>query len=350
MRALGASVDTVDLVDSSHRLSTHSVYGHYWGKWLVWCDSHGIDPVRPTDIQLANFLSDLFVRKRLALSTMKGYRSAISTTIAQLGGHVVDQSHNPFLLRDVVRGASIREARTPRRAPAWDLFQVLASLREAPYEPLRESSLKWLTFKTAFLIMLASGRRGSEVHALSGLPADVSFERNGSASLRFLPEFLAKNQVPGVPSPVIVIPALTRILGDDDLDRLLCPVRCLRFYLKRVKPFRKAAHRRLFISYNPEYTSDISLATLSRWLMEVIKQAYQSDSLPITPRVHEIRAWSASLAFKHSVPLNAILEAAFWRSESTFINYYLRDVRRAREDGSFGVAAAVVAQATVTMA
>ena len=350
MRTLGASSDTIDLVDSSHRLSTHSVYSHYWEKWLSWCSTKSVDPIRPADVQLANFLSDLFVRRKLALNTVKGYRSAISTTIAQLGGRITDASHNPFLLRDVIRGASIRDARIPRRAPAWDLFLVLASLRRSPYEPASDSSLKWLTLKTAFLTMLASGRRGSEVHSFSGSSSDIAFERDGAVSLRFLPEFLAKNQVPGVPSPIVRLPALTSILGGDDEDRLLCPVRALRFYLQRVRPFRRATQRRLFISYNPDFPSDISLQTLSRWLKLVIQQAYQSSALPPSTHVHEIRAWSASLAFQHSVPLNSILEAAYWRSVSSFTQYYLRDTHRTREDGSIGLSSAVVAQTAVSLA
>ena len=348
MRSLGASEDVVGLLDSSRRLSTHSVYGNYWDRWIRWADAQLVDPIRPSDIQLANFLAELFVHNRLALSTVKGYRSAINSTIAQLGGSVQDASHNPNLLRDLIRGASLRDARVPRRAPAWDLVQVLASLREAPYEPLGEASLKLLSFKTAFLVTLASGRRGSEVHALSGSSADIAFERDGSVSLHFLPEFLAKNQAPGSVSPTIIIPALTRILAPDDADRRLCPVRALKFYLKRTQPLRASTHRRLFISYNADYASDISLQTLSRWLREVIKQAYLSSDTPFTPRVHEIRAWAASLAFKHSVPLNVVLEAAYWRSEATFIQFYLRDVRRLRQDGSFGVASAVVAQSVLS--
>ena len=106
----------------------------------------------------------------------------------------------------------------------------------------------------------------------------------------FLPEFLAKNRVPGFLSPVIVISALTSILCEDDEDRFLCPVRALKQYLKRTRPFRGKSHRRLFISYNPEYSSDISLQSLSRWIMEVIKSAYVDTNIPVSPRVLEGRA------------------------------------------------------------
>ena len=81
-------------------------------------------------------------------------------------------------------GAAIREAGIPRRVPPWDLFRVLGSLRDPPFEPLRHVSFQIITYET-FIITLASGRRGSKVHALSGLNRDASFEQDGSVSLRF---------------------------------------------------------------------------------------------------------------------------------------------------------------------
>ena len=50
-------------------------------------------------------------------------------------------------------------------------------------------------------------------------------------------------------------------------------------------------------------------------------------------RAHEVRLCSTSLAFRLSVSLAALMHAAFWRSETTFSDYYLRDVRRLRYDG-----------------
>ena len=118
--------------------------------------------------------------------------------------------------------------------------------------------------------------------------------------------FLAKNQVP---SPIVTLPALTFIPGRDVEDRLLARF-VLAFYLRRFRPLRKTAQGWLFISYNPDFSGDISLQSISRWLTLVIQQAYQSSALPSSTHVHEVRAWSASLAFQHSVPLSAILEAA----------------------------------------
>ena len=44
---------------------------------------------------------------------------------------------------------------------------MLGSLTKAPYEPLDQSSLQFLTWKTVFLLTMASSKRRSEIHALS---------------------------------------------------------------------------------------------------------------------------------------------------------------------------------------
>nr|KAG5703372.1 hypothetical protein BaRGS_023419 [Batillaria attramentaria] len=45
-----------------------------------------------------------------------------------------------------------------------------------------------------------------------------------------------------------------------------------------------------------------------------------------------------------TVPLPLIMDAAYWRSENTFLNFYLRDSARLRQDGSWGVGSLVASQ------
>ena len=89
-------------------------------------------------------------------------------------------------------------------------------------------------------------------------------EPDGSIPLRFLPEFIAKNQPAGLPSPPIFIKPLEPLLCDNGEDRALCPVRALKFYTERTKFLRTPAKRRLFVSYRPDKRSDISSPTISR--------------------------------------------------------------------------------------
>ena len=54
---------------------------------------------------------------------------------------------------------------TNKSIPPWDLALVLHALTKQSFEPLGKASVKLLTFKTIFLLTLASGKRRSEVHA-----------------------------------------------------------------------------------------------------------------------------------------------------------------------------------------
>ena len=341
LRSRGASKATSDLVTSCHRKGTRSVYAYHWVRWDEWCRCNSVNPVTPTSMDISNFLSYLSKEKGLSASSLRTHRAAISSTIQQLGGPSF--SDDP-LLRGVIRGASILQAKLPKRIPAWDLFLVLDHLKRPPFEPIREISIKHLTLKTAFLVTLASGRRGSEVHAFSGSPKSYAFERDGSVSLHFLEDFVAKNQVPGTKSPAVNIKSLRDFLDPLADDRKICPVRALRQYMQRTEAFR-LDRKRLFISFNLEYTKDIQVTSLARWLKTVIKEAYRQKSVQTdSARAHEIRAWSASLALEHNIAVNDILEAAYWRSKNVFIKHYLRRVSHLRGDGSCGISAVAVAQ------
>ena len=169
-------------------------------------------------MDLGNFLAHLSVDCNLSSSSLRVIRAAIRTTLRQIGS---PSYLNSSLFKDLIKGADDVQARAPRRLPSWDLFLVLASLREAPYEPLRTSDLQSLTLKTVFLIALASARRASEIGHLSGRVCDRAVDENGVFILNFLPEFLAKNQNASDPSPSIHIRPLTGFLCPDDNQSLL---------------------------------------------------------------------------------------------------------------------------------
>ena len=55
--------------------------------------------------------------------------------------------------------------KSSRNLPKWNLSVVLNELTKAPFEPMKDTDLKHLTLKTAFLLALASGKRHSKIHA-----------------------------------------------------------------------------------------------------------------------------------------------------------------------------------------
>ena len=141
-------------------------------------------------------------------------------------------------------------------------------------------------------------------------------------------------------SPPIIIKALAPILCPDDIDRYLCPIRCLKSYLKRTKHLRSHSKKCLFVSPTESKKSYISVSSISRWIKNVIREAYCSPEVtgqPDNVRAHEVRAWATSLAWANNTSLKDLMEAAYWFGRPTFFQFYLRDVSHKKLDGSRGI-------------
>ena len=180
-----------------------------------------------------------------------------------------------------------------QRIPSWNLSLVLHQLTKAPFVPLREASLKHLTFKTAFLLALGSGKRRSEIHAWQH--KNIRHQTDWSkVSLYPSPSFLSKNQLakegPEGVAPV-VIPALAPTL-DKSLksNRSLCPVRALRYYLDRTSDLRQNKDL-VFVSFKKGFDKDISPATISSWIKQTVILCYELSHHQ-THTLHQVRCHS----------------------------------------------------------
>ena len=173
---------------------------------------------------IADFLLYLFQDRKLQPGTIDGYRSAIAD---KLGNIPINVSKDENLTR-LLDSFHKDRPKGRRGIPSWNLSLVLHQLTKAPFEPLKEASLKHLTFKTVFLLALGSGKRRSEIHAW--VHKNIRHQADW-------PSFLSKNQLakegPDSVAPV-VIPVLAPTL-DKSLkgDRSLYPVRALRYNLDR---------------------------------------------------------------------------------------------------------------------
>ena len=197
-------------------------------------------------------------------------------------------------------GAHLNEhtatAKGRKGIPSWNLSLVLHQLTKAPFEPLREASLKLLTFKTVFLLALGSGKRRSEIHAWQN--RNIRHQSDWSkVSLYPSPSFLSKNQLAkeGPESVVpVVIPALAPTL-DKSLksDRSLCPVRTLRYYLDRTSDLGQNKEL-VFVSFKKGFDKDISPATIYSWIKQTVILCYElSDQESHTlhqVKAHDVRA------------------------------------------------------------
>ena len=87
---------------------------------------------------------------------------------------------------------------------------------------------------------MAKARRVSEIHALSMDPGHLRFNQSdGSVSLRTEPGFLVKNQLTSICPDDILVQNLAKTVKHNDLNRLLCPVRAIKRYLKETEPIQK---------------------------------------------------------------------------------------------------------------
>ena len=315
-------------IEAPQRRSTRSVYEAKWTIFKKWCVSNQVDFGSPPIKSVADFLMYLFEDKKLQPSTIDGYRSAIAD---KLGDTTVNISKDDNLTR-LLESFHRDRPKGRRGIPSWNLSLVLHQLTKAPFEPLKEASLKHLTFKTVFLLALGSGKRRSEIHAWQH--KNIRHQSDWSkVSLFPSPSFLSKNQLakegPGSVAPV-VIPALAPTL-DRSLksDRSLCPVRALRYYLDRTSDIRQDKQL-VFVSFKKGFDKDISPATISSWIKQTVILCYElSDHQAHTlhqVKAHDVRAFAASKAFQSGVSLEQILSACHWKSHNTFTQFYLKDV------------------------
>ena len=147
--------------------------------------------------------------------------------------------------------------------PSWNLSLVFAPADKVHFKPIKEASLKHLTFKTVFLLALGSGKRRSEIHAWQN--RNIRHQSDWSkVSLYPSPSFLSKNQLakegPDSVAPGVITalaPTLDRSLKS---DRSLCPVRALGYYLDRtsgrirrcfLSPLRKVSTKTSHLPLSP---------------------------------------------------------------------------------------------------
>ena len=344
----GLSKEAVTLAMKARRDGTNTNYNSKWLIWVRWCNAQvrKVDPLHPKPKHVADFLARLYKSRNLSHATLCNYRSAIASTIKAVRGLddcVISNSHTVRLVLDGVKSEFPLKTVSP---PFWDVFVVLKFLQSKTFEPLNESSWLQLSRKTLFLVWLACARRVSGIHALSGNPRDIHFsDKTGSCSLHFIPEFRAKNQDSLDPNPTIVIKSLTRFMGQDKESYSLCPVRVLKHYLTR-SAYKRKNQRRLFLPLSETSNRDVTKTALSKWIRELIIEAYQFAKLPPpsnASKTHELRRISTSIGFAKNMSIQSIMKAAYWSSENTFIGHYLRDLRITHQDDTYGIDMVVAA-------
>ena len=149
------SSSVAERIKAPQRFSSRRVYESRWTIFESWCKENQVEFQQPSLYSIADFLTYLFNDKNLKPTTIAGYRTAIADHLGPAG---TDISHS-FDLNRLISSFHRDRPVKDRGIPSWDLSLVLLALTKPHFEPLKEAPLKLLTFKTVFLMTLASGRR-----------------------------------------------------------------------------------------------------------------------------------------------------------------------------------------------
>ena len=154
-------MEVAERIAAPQRSSTRTIYKSKWALFQKWCRENSVDFSTPSVKHISDFFMYLYQDLNRCPSTIDGYRTAIVDTLGPAGHHIAQSSDLHRLLSSFHRD----RPKSSRNLPKWNLSVVLNELTKAPFEPMKDTDLKHLTLKTAFLLALASGKRRSEIHA-----------------------------------------------------------------------------------------------------------------------------------------------------------------------------------------
>ena len=338
----GFSSEVAQLAAQPQRPSSTARYDFIWSKFQLWCC--GRSDRRPHSSHksrsgtcscafkapvtaVADYLLMLY-HKGLSRATILAHKTAICVTIRDISGH---NFSNNRVLQKLCQSFKRLIVRKTHSVPDWDLTLVLKALMQKPFEPMLSISFDLLTMKTLFLVAFASAARVSELQALSVKEGHFLMDARGRyVDLLADHNFVAKNQIASDLPRKFRILAIKDFAPLDDPERKLCPVRALRIYKARLA-HKRSSFGRLFVKFKPEASGPLTIHAISYLLKQTIIKAYSSlapDELDRLHRItpHEIRATCTSLAAFKQIPIKDIMKRGFWRSETTFIHFYLKDL------------------------
>ena len=294
---------TIGLLATPIRPSSLKDYQVKWSKFVSFLTEHNIPPDELGLSNVLDFFSHLFFVKKLRANTVAHYRSALTVPL-QLGFQI--NLHDPAVTQ-ILRAMQIQRPNAPATTPAWSLNKVLQLLDSWPNKVPLDNLLQ----KTAFLLLLATGWRISELHACVRITEFCSISRDLTLSLRPHPSFLAKNECPQKRWSHKTIPALR--LHDGSISKL-CPVNTLTEYLSKTA---RITSGNLLI--HPSTQKPMTKHQLSTRIIKLINMA--EPDKPI--KVHDIRKYAASCSLAETMDISGMVTALQWKSPQTFYKFYM---------------------------
>ena len=250
-----------------------------------------------------DFLEYLFSVKKFCMGTIKGYKNALVEPLKWECGIEFPED----IVSKLFRAQFLARPKKAKLVPNWNINPVLQKLKEERFRN-EDCALEDLLTKVLFLLLTATGNRASEMAAIQR--DTIMFRpQDREVLLCVRPNFLYKNQTERRAPPNIVVKKF------EDVDPELCPVACLREYLKRTKD--KAAGSALFV--HPVTGNNLQRPSIAYRVVQLIEECCPGSF----PKCHDLRKHAASLAWSRGLDPSDIVGAVFWSSSDVFIRHYL---------------------------
>jgi len=282
-----------ELVANARRASTKGQMESAWRKWQGWLRQR--PEVQISLSSILDFFAFLVLDEGFASTTLNTYKALLAVPLRSVG---VDL--NSWLVKDLIKGAFLRNPPKPKRMPRWKLEKVLQLLRT---ERFCERVLAYdMLRKALFLVALASANRVSELARVDRTSLRLE---EGVLVMAVSPGFLYKNQRAGRCPPDIRVHPFPE-------DFRICPV----YWATR---WRDTSKKGGLLFHNSRNGNPLSSTTVSSLLCSLIEEADPGT----LPQGHDLRRFSSSYAWVRGVLPADIARAVFWSSSSTFVSRYL---------------------------
>ena len=290
-----------ELMSVPLRSSSRGDYERKWQHFLTYLHSEGVQLEQVSLQHVLNFLIMLFDKRKLLAHTIAHYRSALSVPLREaLNIDILSPA-----VSSMMKAMSISRPSRPFTAPSWNLQNVL------DYTEGMTGNLSYVDClsKSAFLLLLATGWRISELHACVKLSDYCSIDQANVLKIRPHESFLAKNESSHSRwSHTAIQPLLV-----NNAPSSLCPVVALKTYLAISFP---KGHGSLFVHETGKPLTQFELSKL------VCQHVLNGDP-SAKAKVHDIRKFASSLSLMKHRDVKDVLTAMDWKSSRAFFKHYL---------------------------
>ena len=150
LKIKGLSKQASAIFLSSWRNSTSKQYNLAWKKWVRWAVRWEINPIKPSEAEVINYLAHL-LNEGKSYSVVNTHRSTLTQTLASLGHNIISESP---LVKRFMKGVFEYNPPKPRYSYTWDVSIILKHL-ETLY-PLSTLFLEKLSKKLVSLVALTT--------------------------------------------------------------------------------------------------------------------------------------------------------------------------------------------------